>query len=139
MELVELEKPVIKGNNLIQLPYGLLGFETVKNYLLIANPQEEPFQWLQMMEGPKKAFLVVSPFLVQPDYAPDIAQEDMDFLELESASDAIVLNICTVRPGEPATINLKGPLIVNRHTYIAKQCIPENASQLSTRHPIPVS
>ena len=27
---------------------GILGFEQAKNYLLIANPTEEPFRWLQV-------------------------------------------------------------------------------------------
>ena len=81
MKTAELIEPPTSGQNgqtLIQLPYGLLGFERVKNYVLIANPQEEPFRWLQMLENGRKAFLVVSPFLVKPDYQPDIPTDDAD-------------------------------------------------------------
>lgn len=138
-ELLELEKPTQQGTNLVQMPFGLLGFEAVKNYLLITHPQEEPFQWLQMMDGPKKAFLVVSPFVVHSDYQPDISDEDMRNLELADASDATVFVICTLRPNEVPTVNLKGPIVMNRHTFIAKQCIPDNASLYSLRHPVPVS
>jgi hypothetical protein len=30
----------------VQLPLGLLGFERIKTYSLIAKPDQEPFRWL---------------------------------------------------------------------------------------------
>jgi len=128
------------GNQIIiQLPYGLLGFERVKKYVLLANPQEDPFLWLQMLEGPRKAFLIVSPFLILPDYAPDIPEDDVEFLELGAPADALVFNICTLRGPGRATINFKGPLVINRHTMTGKQVIPNNAAQYSVIHPLPVA
>ena len=47
--------------DVVRLPFGLLGFEHVKNYVLLTNPREEPFMWLQMLEDAKHAFLVVPP------------------------------------------------------------------------------
>ena len=52
----------------ISLPLGLLGFESLKNYLLIASAEEAPFCWLQVVNEPSLAFLVVSPFEVDPGY-----------------------------------------------------------------------
>src|SRR3984957_20355936 len=98
------------GQTQIQLPYGLLGFERYKNYVLIANPLEEPFLWLQMLDNGRKAFLVVSPFLVKPDYQPDIPADDVEFLGLNNPEDALVYNICSIRGPGRATINLKGPV-----------------------------
>jgi flagellar assembly factor FliW len=136
-ELIEPEAPEAQGQSLIQLPYGLLGFERVKNYLLVANPHEEPFMWLQMVDGARKAFLVVSPFLVLPDYSPNLPDQDVEFLGLKEPADALVLNICTLRPNGQSTINLRGPVVINRHTLIAKQVIPENAGLYSLAHPLP--
>jgi flagellar assembly factor FliW len=136
-ELIEPEKPALKGQSLIQLPYGLLGFERVKNYVLVANPHEDPFMWLQMMDTARKSFLVVSPFLVLPDYSPNLPDADVDFLGLAEPADALVLNICTLRRDGHSTINLRGPVVINRHTLIAKQIIPENASLYSLVHPLP--
>ncbi|MDB6023468.1 MAG: Flagellar assembly factor fliW [Pedosphaera sp.] len=137
---VELEKPASVNNETrVHLPYGLLGFEQVKNFLLTANPQEEPFLWLQMLDSSKKAFLVVSPFLIMPDYQPDIPADDVELLDLSDPSDALVFNICTLRSEGRATINLKGPVIINRHTLTGKQIIPNNAAQFSLQHPLPVA
>ncbi len=139
LELVEPEKRALNGQDIIQLPYGLLGFERVNNYALLTRPNEEPFLWLQMLEGARHAFLVLSPFAAVPDYQPDIAEEDVKFLELTTPADAQLVNIVTLRGKGQATINLKGPVVINRHTKIAKQIIPNNAAQYSVRHPLPVS
>ena len=54
-------------------------------------------------------------------------------------TDAILFNIVTLRGSDPATINLKGPIVINRHTMIGKQVIPNNAAAYSLHHPLPVS
>lgn len=138
-ELVEPQKIVQNGHTLIKLPFGLLGFERVKNYALLANPSEEPFLWLQMLDNGGKAFLVVSPFLVMPEYLPDIPTDDVQFLGLNDPTDALVYNICTLRGPGKATINLKGPIVINRHTLVGKQVIPNNAAQYGLCHPLPVA
>ena len=124
---------------IVQLPFGLLGFEGVKNYVLLAKPGEEPFMWMRMVDGDGKAFLIVSPFLVMPDYQPDIPPSDAAFLGLAEPADALVFNICTVRAPGRVTINLKGPLVINCHTMIGKQVIPNNATQYALAHPLPVA
>lgn len=119
----------------VQLPLGLLGFERIKNYSLITKPDQEPFQWLSVPEGEDLAFLVVPPCFVMPDYAPDLSDEDVDFLEIRNPNDALVLNIVTLKPDGSATVNLKGPIVINRHTMIGKQVVL-NQSAYPIKHPI---
>ena len=127
-----------QSESVIQMPLGLLGFERFKRYSLLSRPAEAPFLWLRALDDPKLAFLVMSPFLVQPRYAPKIGTEDSRFLELEDAKDALLLNIVTVRSPRQATVNLKGPIVLNRRTLRAAQVIPLNASELSVAHPLPL-
>ena len=136
--LIEPGAQGVSDQIIVRLPYGLLGFEKIKKYVLLAKPEEDPFMWLQMTEGDKKAFLIISPFLVLPDYQPDIPTADVTFLELNEPADALVFGICTLRGRTGSTINLKGPLVVNRHTLIGKQVIPQNADQYSLTYPLPV-
>jgi flagellar assembly factor FliW len=117
------------------MPVGLLGFEQVKKYVLLATPEEEPFMWLQMLDNPSQGFVVVPPVAVVPSYAPDIPQADVEALGIKSPDDAIILNIVTVRNGE-TTVNLKGPIVVNRNTLVAKQCIPTNVAAFALQQPI---
>jgi flagellar assembly factor FliW len=135
-EANELESLPVKNENVITLPFGLLGFESTKQYVLLANPDEKPFLWLQMLEQDNQGFVVVSPSTVVPDYAPDISQQDVEFLGIKDPADAIVLNIVTVHANGEATVNLKGPIVLNRYTLVGKQVIPTNVQNFSLRHPL---
>jgi flagellar assembly factor FliW len=85
--------------------------------------------------GDDLAFLVVPPSLVLPDYAPDLSDEDVDFLEIRHPNDALVLNIVTLKSDGSATVNLKGPIVINRHTMIGKQVVLSQ-SAYAIKHPI---
>ena len=63
----------------------------------------------------------------------------MDFLGLTSPDDAVVYNIVTLRGPRNASVNLKGPVIINRNTGVAKQVVIANAVEYSVQHPLPVN
>ena len=62
----------------------------------------------------------------------------MAYLDLKKPEDALIYNIVTLR-GEQATINLKGPIVINRFTLRGKQVVLQNASRWSVRHPLPIA
>jgi len=138
-ETIETEMPAVHSGNQVRLPMGLLGFEQIKDYVLLVNPAEEPFAWLQVEANASLAFVVVDPFLVMPGYQPDIPQQDVEFVGLKQPSDALLLNIVTVHGPDRATVNLKGPIVINRHTHVGKQVIIANANEYSVQHPLPVT
>lgn len=138
MEPIEPRDLGVTADCRIQMPFGLLGFEQLKNFTLVTNPEEEPFVWLQAVEEPKLAFLVMSPFVVVPDYLPEIPEEDERGLGLESPEERLIFNIVTVRGAQQATVNLKGPIVLNRRTLVAKQIIPLNAPNLPVALPLPI-
>jgi len=123
----------------VRMPAGLLGFEHMKDYLLIAKPGEAPFHWLQVKNNPALAFVVIEPVYFMPDYQPDIPQADVNFLGLSSPDDAAVYVIVTVGGPRHATANLKGPIVINRNTGLGKQVVIANATQYSVQHPLPVN
>jgi flagellar assembly factor FliW len=137
-EPTETRPAGVRSKRLIQMPLGLLGFEKFKRYALVSQPAEAPFHWLRILDGPKLAFLAMSPFLVQPGYAPEISPEDSQFLELQTPKEALFLNIVTVRSHRQATVNLKGPIVLNTRTLRAKQVIPLNASEFSVAQSLPI-
>lgn len=138
-ETVELERVAVEKENIVHLPLGLLGFESMKRYVLLNEPGDGPFCWLQVINDPHLAFLVLSPFEVLPDYVMELADQDADFLGLKSAADALVYNIVTLHPDGKATINLKGPIVLNRLTLTGKQVVLANAAAYSLQHPLPTA
>jgi flagellar assembly factor FliW len=136
---IETEPAATAAATEIRLPMGLLGFEKMKEYLLIANPGEEPFGRLQVKGDTSVAFVVLNPFLIVPDYHPDIPETDVEFLSLHNPQDAMVLNIVTVHKEGHATMNLKGPIVINRNTGIGKQVVIANGTDYSVQHPLLVA
>ena len=133
-----IEQDVQASQGIVHMPTGLLGFENVKNYVILGSGEEAPFLWLQMMDEPKLSFLVVEPHFVMEDYQPDVSEAETEFLGVQKAEDAWVLNIVTMHRDGHATVNLKGPILINRHTLMAKQVVPLNAATYSLQHPLSV-
>lgn len=123
----------------VNLPLGLLGFEQIKRCILLKDPEEAPFMWLQLREDQNHGFLVLPPSAFIEDYEPQISEEDVRFLGLNVPTDALLLNIITIKGPGRATANLKGPIVINRHTLIGKQVIPSNAADLPVGHPLPLA
>jgi flagellar assembly factor FliW len=91
---------------------------------------------LQVKDDANMVFLLVPPAMVVADYQPDIPTADVELLGIQSPQDVVILNIVTLRENGTATVNLKGPIVLNRRTWTGKQVVPLNAADYSTRHPL---
>jgi flagellar assembly factor FliW len=138
LELTELESVRVKKENIIHMPGGLLGFEDIKRFVLLSDPEDAPFSWFQVLDDSTLAFLVLPPFDALPDYQPEISDDDCAYLGIKKPTDALIYNIVTLR-GESATINLKGPIVINRFSLRGKQVVLQNAPKYSVRHPLPLA
>jgi flagellar assembly factor FliW len=139
VQAAELESVTVHNENIIHLPLGLLGFEHIKRYALLQNAGESPFGWLQVIDQPNLAFLVLPALEIFPEYEPDVPAEDVKFLGLNDPADALVYNIVTLAAKGSGTVNLKGPVVINRFTLKGKQVVLANASRYSIQHPLPLS
>jgi flagellar assembly factor FliW len=125
----------------LKLPNGLIGFPDHRHFELLYQPDQLPFRWLRLLGDEEVHFVVIEPGSVIPDYQPELFDEDASFLGIQDPSDALVLNIVTVTHSEPvtATVNLIGPIIINRRTGLAKQVVLSNHARYDARHPLVVS
>ena len=124
------------NEGVINLPDGLLGLGKHNRYLLLGSAAEKPFLWLHSVDDPSLEFVVVEPEVVVKNYQPDLRDEDVQSLDLKDAGDALLLNIVSVHADGHATVNLKGPIVLNRRTLVGRQVIPQNAGAYSLQHPI---
>ena len=113
----------------LEFPQGLVGLPDAKVATWQKVPDQEPFMWLSF-EGLAEPinFLVIEPNGFVRNYSPELFDQDSDELEITASGDAFVLNIVTLRDTVPATasVNLTGPIIVNRRTLQAKQVVISN-------------
>jgi flagellar assembly factor FliW len=122
----------------LRLPEGIVGFEDYKTFELLSVPDQFPFLWMRLHGPDTFDFVVIEPGGLIPDYELELFDEDAAQLGLTDSADAMVLNIVTVRHGTAAsaTVNLVGPVIVNRRTGLARQCILANYARYSAHHPL---
>jgi flagellar assembly factor FliW len=130
----------ISEDKLIHFPLGLLGFEGRQRYLIIDSDEAAPMRWLQCVDEPALAFLVVEPTLFFPDYVFPFSQDDREMLRLEEDQPVVVA--CTVViPEDPSqmTINLMGPLVLNPESRIGKQMVLHDTQYSPRQRLIPDS
>ena len=122
----------------LRLPEGLVGLPEYKSFEILSMPDQLPFLWLRLHGPDPLHFVVIEPGGIVPDYELELFDEDAAFLGIADSSDALVLNIVTIKAGSPnaATVNLAGPVIINRRTGIAKQCVLANYTRFSAHHPL---
>lgn len=133
---VAANAPSNTEDGIITLPQGLFGFQKHTRYVLLSSPEEAPFLRLKSVDDPALQFVVVAPAAVSADYQPDISDADTKFLALDKSEDVLVLNIVNLHPDGEATVNLKGPIVVNRGTLVGRQVIPVNVADCPLRHAI---
>ena len=130
---IEFEAP---ASNEITLPNGLIGFSQYTRAELLYMPDHLPFLWMRLHGPDTIHFIVMEPGGLIADYEPEIFDEDAIQLGIDNPSEAMVLNIVTLRQQQPidASVNLVGPIIVNRRTRIGRQLVISNYSRYSAHH-----
>ena len=126
--------------NEVILNSGLFGFPDARSMEIVFAQEELPFMWLRESNKEGLAFVVIEPTGIVPNYLVEISDADVESLGITGADDTMILNIVTLNPEQPGTIsvNLVGPIVINRNTREGKQCIINNHEQYSARHVINV-
>ena len=108
---------------IITFPRGLIGMSDLSRFAPVrsAAPQGG-FYWLQSVDDPQVAFLVVDPGHFFKDYHVSIREETQADLDLADAKEGQLLVICN-RVGEWVTGNLQGPLVINTRTQVGQQVV----------------
>jgi flagellar assembly factor FliW len=130
----------IQDDQIIHMPSGIIGFPDDKRYVLFEHKKGSPFLWLQSLDNPSLAFVLVDPHQFKPDYEIQVSPEDSIDLELNHASNGIqTLVIANISSGNlmKVTANLLAPLIINVQKKLAKQVILYQ-SPYSHNHVIPL-
>lgn len=122
-------------DKVITFEHGLIAFEEAKRYILIENQDpENPLWWLQAVDRPELAFVVMNPFIFKPDYEFEISPADLEELGIEKQEDVVALVIVVVPEDvRKMTANLLAPVIFNARLKKGKQIVLQD-KQYSTKH-----
>jgi flagellar assembly factor FliW len=121
----------------IFFPGGLLGFPNDQSYKLIrftpGDGSESPFYILESTNQ-SVSFPLIHPDYLSIDYHLPVAPELMESLKARNEADLVPWLIVTVRERvQDITVNLQGPLLINRASLIGIQLVLED---YPLRHPL---
>jgi flagellar assembly factor FliW len=124
----------IDEESIITMPKGPLGFEDNTRFITIQHRPDTAFRWLQCVDEPSLAFVVVDPSVFVENYDIEISDAEAEMLQLTDEGDAFVLAIVTVGSGgRNITLNLAAPVVVNSKTMAGMQVILQD-NRYSVRH-----
>jgi len=121
----------VEAEDLIHFPEGLLGLEQCRDWVLLADTENDAVAWMQSVDRADVALAVVSPRRFVPSYRMRVARRELDPLELDQLRAARVL-VIVGRTESSLTLNLKAPIVINLPRRLARQVITNG--QLPLQH-----
>ncbi len=113
---------------IIRMTKPILGFETLRQYIIVETEDFEPFKWFQSIDDPEVAFVIVNPLLFFPDYLVEVNRKEIEELQVGDVTDVMTYAIVTIpRDYTRMTANLQGPVLINSQTGLAKQLVLVNS------------
>ena len=115
----------IDENRIFEFVLPIIGFDTLKKFIILEPGKETLFKWLQSVDDPTLAFPIISVSTLNIDYSIDLPDNVVDMLEVTSVESLLVMNITSIPQDNPkgTTINLLAPLIFNVDTQKAGQIV----------------
>ncbi|MFN3455667.1 MAG: flagellar assembly protein FliW [Pseudobdellovibrio sp.] len=126
----------LKQEDTLVFPEGLLGFQDLRHFVLLDDPNDDIFAWLQSCELPSIAFPVLEPEIFGQYYSVTLTKSEQELLKVKPEQKPTFMNIITI-PDDPTqmTANVKAPIVINMEARLARQCVLQD-NNLAIREPI---
>ena len=125
----------IDESSIINFVSPIIGFEQIKQYVIVKLSQNDKFSWLQSVDNDSVTFPITFPQAFDIEYTFEIDDNNQKLLNLNDANDLLTFNIVTIplnRP-EDATINLLAPIVVNIKENKGAQLILSGSNHLPNK------
>lgn len=126
----------VPNESVLTFPSGILGFPDCRRYVILDHDTDAPFKWLQSLDEPGLAFVILDPASFHPAYHVQVPNEALIEVQGTDHEELIVLVLLTIPSHDPTSItaNLRGPLLMNPRTKLCKQLILSDS--YPTRYPL---
>jgi len=116
-----------KGEDIIQLPEGLVGLPDLRSWLVLEMGDDLLMKWFQSLDRGDFGFPVSQPAFFADTYDITIPPSSEPILKGRDGEWLAILIITTIHPGGTRiTGNLLAPLVINVDTKIGIQMVQEN-------------
>lgn len=119
----------INEEKIITMTTPFLGFAEERRFILLPHGPDSVFWWLQSVDNPDLAFVVIQPAKIAPQFNPAIAPQLRQEVQAAESAELELLVILTIPKGRPEamTANLLGPILLNPVKRLAKQILLDPA------------
>lgn len=138
IETTRFGKLEIDEKDIISMVEPIIGFPHAHRFVLLDHKTKSgvtPFKWLQAVDDPSLAFVLLPAQLVEPTYRVTMTRDEAAKLKISEPTDAEVWTMLVIPPNEPKkmTANLKAPVVINPKARLGKQLVLVD-SEYSTKH-----
>ena len=123
-------------NNTLQFPEGLIGFEELRDFVVMPNEKEGPLFWIQSVDDPQAAFILTDPTDFYFDYNVVPDGRERQKLGIDENGDCLIVSVVSVSTDRKITLNLAAPILFAPETNRALQVILEGTN-FSSQTPLP--
>ncbi len=130
----------VPNDSIVTFPSGLLGFPEQQQYVILDHDTEAPIKWLQSIDEPELAFVILNPTVFHPNYHIEVSADALMEIRAQQGEELALAVILTIPSNDPSriTANLRGPLLISHKTKLGKQLVL--SEEFPTRHAVfPVS
>ena len=125
-------------DNTLLFPEGLIGFEKLRNFIVMPNEKEGPLFWIQSIEDPQVAFVLTDPTSFYFDYKVIPDGRERRKMGIDEDGECLVVSVVTVAQDRKITLNLAAPILFAPSTNQALQVILEG-TKFNPQTPLPNS
>lgn len=128
VETTRFGKIQVEEAAVIRFEAGLIGFRNHREFVLVPHGSSSVIAWLQSLVAPDLAFPVLSAHGIVAEY-PDVPLGPVAERAgiRGDAEDLAVLAVLSAPPGQPPTVNLLAPLLVDSRTRAGAQVFLEGS------------
>ena len=125
----------LNAEQLFLFPQGLIGMETLRQWALLPDPDNESVAWLQSASRGDRAIAVVSPRAFFEDYRVHLTRRDLASLHMQAGAEVYVLSTVSGHVGK-LTTNLRSPLLLNLSRRLGCQVITSDDQPIQRALPL---
>ena len=117
----------VHEDRVIHFPSGLIGLPNLNRFIVVDH-KDTPLKWLQAIDDPDIAFIVISPSLIIAEYSLELDKSVKQHIQLEDENDLAVLVTMRVN-GEDVIANFQGPIVINSRAMKGVQVVLDKPSK----------
>ena len=116
-------KQKISLERILRFPKGLIGYERLRDFVLLQIKPEVPFLVLQSLEEPAFGLMVADPYSFIDDFKVRLSDTEQNMLNVDKPEQVSVLVTVTIPAGKPeeTCLNLSGPILINHEGRLGLQ------------------